>query len=256
MGNELIAKKDEQSLPAAQTDAGTLIQLIERAAQNPDVDIDKMERLLQMHDKIVARNSETAFNQAMADAQSIMVRVATDAQNSQTHSKYATYAALDRALRPIYTEHGFSLSFGTEPCEQSDCVRVICFVAHKSGHSRKYQIDMPADGKGAKGGDVMTKTHATGSAMSYGQRYLLKSIFNVAIGTDDDGNGANKNIARINANQEADLQALIEEVGADKAKLLRYFKIEKLEDLNVKAYPDAIRMLEAKRKQPPKEEKK
>jgi hypothetical protein len=50
---------------------------------------------------------------------------------------------------------------------------------------------MPADGKGAKGGDVMTKTHATGAAVSYGQRYLLKMIFNLAVGeVDDDGNGA------------------------------------------------------------------
>jgi hypothetical protein len=50
---------------------------------------------------------------------------------------------------------------------------------------------MPADGKGAKGGDVMTKTHATGAAMSYGARYLLKYIFNVAVGEDDnDGNGS------------------------------------------------------------------
>ena len=32
-------------------------------------------------------------------------------------------------------------------------------------------------------------THATGSAVSYGQRYLLKMIFNVAVGEDDrDGN--------------------------------------------------------------------
>ena len=52
---------------------------------------------------------------------------------------------------------------------------------------------MPSDGKGAKGGDVMTKTHATGAAMSYGMRYLLKFIFNVAVGEDDtDGNGAQR----------------------------------------------------------------
>ena len=44
--------------------------------------------------------------------------------------------------------------------------------------------------KGAKGGDVMTKTHAAGSALTYGQRYLLKMIFNIAIGSDDDGNAA------------------------------------------------------------------
>jgi hypothetical protein len=48
---------------------------------------------------------------------------------------------------------------------------------------------MPSDGKGAKGGDVMTKTHATGAAESYGMRYLLKMIFNIAIGEEDnDGN--------------------------------------------------------------------
>jgi len=64
-------------------------------------------------------------------------------------------------------------------------------LSHASGHTRTYSCDMPADGKGAKGNDVMTKTHAAGSAMSYGQRYLLKLIFNVAIGEqDDDGNGA------------------------------------------------------------------
>ena len=35
----------------------------------------------------------------------------------------------------------------------------------------------------------MTKTHAMGAGMSYGMRYLLKMIFNVAVGEDDtDGN--------------------------------------------------------------------
>jgi hypothetical protein len=49
---------------------------------------------------------------------------------------------------------------------------------------------MPVDGKGARGGDVMTKTHAMGSGISYGMRYLLRMIFNLAIDQDDDGNAA------------------------------------------------------------------
>ena len=68
-------------------------------------------------------------------------------------------------------------------------MRVLCYVSHSAGHTRTYQCDMPSDGKGAKGNDVMTKTHAAGSAASYGMRYLLKMIFNIAIGEDDtDGN--------------------------------------------------------------------
>src|SRR6185369_5301511 len=69
-----------------------------------------------------------------------------------------------------------------------DCIRVVAYVS-RGGYTRLYRIDMPADGKGAKGGDVMTKTHAAGAAMSYASRYLLKAIFNVSVGEEDsDGN--------------------------------------------------------------------
>jgi hypothetical protein len=169
-------------------DSATVLSMISRAASDPAVDIDKLERLMAMRERMQARQSETEFNQAMNRAQGKMRRIATDSDNPQTRSKYASYAALDRVLRPLYVEEGFSLSFdnGDSPAET---VRVLCHVSHAGGHTRTYHTDMPADGKGAKGGDVMTKTHASGSAMTYGMRYLLKMIFNVAIGEDDnDGN--------------------------------------------------------------------
>jgi hypothetical protein len=116
--------------------------------------------------------------------------IATDSNNPSTKSRYASYFALDKSLRPIYARHGFALSFGTGEIPQENYIRVLCYVSHSAGFTRTYHVDMPADGKGAKGGDVMTKTHAVGSGMTYGQRYLLKMIFNIAIGSDDDGNAA------------------------------------------------------------------
>ena len=175
------------ALPVA-ADSATLIQMISRAASDASVDIDKMERLMQMHERMTARNAEMAFNIAMTACQSEMRAISADAENPQTRSKYASYARLDGVLRPIYTRHGFSLSFD-EGDSKPDMVRVVCIVSHIEGHSRSYHRDMPADGKGAKGGDVMTKTHAAGAAGSYGARYLLRGIFNVAIGEQDtDGN--------------------------------------------------------------------
>ena len=167
-----------------------IINVIERAAFDPNIDVDKMERLLNMQERIMAKESESTFNAAMNQAQAGVKQVSADARNDQTRSDYATYSALDKAIRPIYISNGFSLSFGTEDSPMESCVRVICHVSHIGGYSRKYHIDMPADGKGAKGGDVMTKTHATGAATQYGMRYLLKMIFNVAIGDDDDGTAA------------------------------------------------------------------
>lgn len=184
----MAVQKDQ---PIAPSEPASILSMIQAAASNPNVDMDKMERLWAMHEKAVDRQAAQSFNQSLNAAQGRMGRVQADMTNNQTRSDYASYAALDKALRPIYTDEGFALSFGTAPDAPEGCVRVLCHVSHREGHTRTYQADMPNDGKGAKGGDVMTKTHATGSAMTYGMRYLLKMIFNVAIGEDDDdGNSA------------------------------------------------------------------
>lgn len=172
--------------------ASNVVPMFERLASDPNASVEKIERLMALWERMEARKAENAFNAAMASAQQQMRPVAADADNPQTRSRYASYKALDKALRPIYTDHGFGLSFDSGE-SQPDAVRVLCYVTHKTGHARTYHVDLPADGKGAKGGDVMTKTHAVGSAMTYGMRYLLKMIFNVAIGEDDDdGNRAGR----------------------------------------------------------------
>lgn len=211
MGEVIEHAKTEQ-LPQVVSDSGAIMQVISRAASDPNCDIDKMERLLAMHERMTASQAESAFNSSMSDAQSEMRPVSADANNPQTRSKYATYAKLDKALRPIYTSKGFALSFGTSADAPEGFVCVLCYVSHKSGHTRTYQILMPSDGKGAKGGDVMTKTHAVGAGVSYGCRYLLKMIFNVAVGEDDDdGNHESPtekaNRERIDAETRAKIEA-------------------------------------------------
>lgn len=177
--------------PPVVAEGATLLAVIARAAADPNVDVDKMKSLLAMHRDMQRQQAEAEFNQALARVQSNMGRIGTDKRNSQTNSDYATYAKLDRKLRPLYSAEGFALSFGTDPTEKENTVRMTCDVSHRGGHTRRYMIDMPADGKGPKGNDVMTRTHATGSATQYGMRYLLKMIFNVAIASeDDDGNAA------------------------------------------------------------------
>lgn len=237
-----VQKREDKALAETNT-----VSMFERLARDPTVDVAKLERLMALQERALARNAEAEFNGAMADVQSEIRRIAADSDNSQTRSKYASYAALDKALRPIYTKHGFALSFGTADGAPELHVRVTCHVSHRAGHSRDYHFDMPADGKGAKGGDVMTKTHAAGSAASYGMRYLLKMIFNVAVGEDDDdGNAAS--LPTITVEQCCLLDDLIAEVKADKTKFLRYLKIRALEDLPQQAYKDALAALEAKRK--------
>ena len=185
--SELATTTDQQM---AQPEGATMLSVISRAASDPSVDIEKLERLMAMKERMDAKEAETAFAAALARVQAQMGRIGTDALNKQTGSRYATYGALDRALRPIYTAEGFSLSFGTEPAPDG-MVGVVCYVSHQAGHTREYRAQVPSDGKGIKGNSMMTATHAFGSGTSYGMRYLLKMVFNVAVGEeDDDGNAA------------------------------------------------------------------
>jgi len=170
--------------------------MVERFSRDPSVDVDKLQRLLDMREQIVQREREDRFSEAMAAAQAEVRAVTKDARNDQTRSKYATYVQIDRAIRPVYSAHGFSLSFDTQETERENMVRVLCYVRHASGFQQTYSITMPADGKGPRGNDVMTRTHATGSAVSYGMRYLVRMIFNVPeTEQDDDGNAAGRRYA-------------------------------------------------------------
>lgn len=225
----------------------SLMAVIAKAARDPNVDIDKMERLLQMQERVEARQAEAAFSQAMNKAQSDMRPIAANASNPQTKSRYATFDKLDRVLRPIYTDNGFSLSFDEGESPKPDHVRVLCYVSHVAGHTRTYHRDMPADGKGAKGGDVMTKTHAAGAAGSYGARYLLKGIFNVAVGEeDDDGNESHARPNLIGDVQWAEIISLIEATNTETAKFCEAFGIESVKALPVNAFGRAKAMLNRK----------
>jgi hypothetical protein len=229
-------------------EAQQAFSMIERVAADPNIPVERLERLMAMRDGIVAKDNEDAFNEVMALAQKEMTPINADAKNDSTGSKYATYAAVDRAARPVYSRYGFGLSFDEEDSPKTDHIRVVCYVT-ACKHTRKYRIDMPSDGKGAKGGDVMTKTHAAGSAFSYGQRYLVKNIFNLAIDRDDDGNAAGKvHLEQIGDEQLKKLQDLAKRGKADLKKFCELFRIKTLNELPAALFDEAVKQLERKMK--------
>ena len=185
-------------LPRREPSAGQLLQI----ALEKESGIEIIERITAMMERERDYQNNVGFDEALNRCQQRMERISADANNPQTHSRYATYAKLDKVLRPIYTAEGFSISFGEEDCPVPGKTR---FVAHlsRSGITRTYRKDLTASTKGPKGNDVMTPIHAEGAADSYARRYLLKGIFNVAIGEDDtDGNTG----PTLTEQQEAQLQ--------------------------------------------------
>jgi len=163
-----------------------MIALIEKVALDPNSDVDKMSKLLDVQERIFDKNAKIAFSKAMVGCQSDMPLVTATVKNNQTNSTYVKYEHLIDQIKPIYVKHGFGLSFGEEICSKKDNITVSCDVVHLDGFSKKYEATLPIDSCGIKGSVNKTGIHATASAYTYAKRYLVTMIFNIAVADHDD----------------------------------------------------------------------
>ncbi len=166
---------------------------LQQALLLPDQGVERLERMWEMHKEMQDRDAARAYADAMKACQKEMPAIQKRGKNKQTNSKYALLEDINRLITPIYTRHGFSLSFGTVRSELEDHVGIVCDVMHDGGSAKTYTYDAPIDNVGIKGEKNKTSTHGRGSAISYGRRYLVMMIFNLTIGDDDDGNAAGEN---------------------------------------------------------------
>lgn len=241
---EIIDEQDNEKTGNAIALAGGILNVIAKAAADPNTDVDKLERLLAMQERVLEREAEQAFHAAMRAAQEEIRPVLRNRVNESTHSKFADLEAISEAIDPIIHRHGFSLSYGSDESPMPSHYRVTCLVSHTGGYSRSYSADVPTDMTGIKGNQNKTATHGWGSAMSYGRRYLKMLIYDVTL-TDDDGKAAGGG-GPINAEQLKVLNGLCDAVRADKAAFCKYLKIDALPELAAADYNDAIHVLKQK----------
>lgn len=238
-----VTKPVEQPSDVADFTGG-ILAVIERAARDPNVDIDKMERLLQMQERVLLRDAEAAYHAAMQRAQMQMPQVSKDGYNESTRSKYSKLETLSAAASPIIAANGFSLSYGTDQSPLPDHYRVTCKCSHSGGFSQNHHIDIPMDDTGMKGTKNKTSTHGAVSAISYGRRVLKLLIFDIAT-KDDDGNQA-AGLHPISVDQYDALKKLITNVQADEAKFCEYVGVSDLRDLQSANFAAAMRVLNQK----------
>jgi ERF superfamily len=238
-----VVKVEDQ--PVATTEATSILAVIERAARSPEVDIDKMERLMAMHERASARQAKTAYFDALAQMQPelpiIGERGGIKDRSGNVQSRYALWEDVVSIITPILSKHGFSLSFRTG--NEGDHVKVTGVLAHRAGHSEETLLTLPVDTSGSK-----NAVQSVGSSTSYGKRYTASALLNLRSGeTDDDGQAGGS--AFINEEQIANLLALATEVAADMPKFLKYIGASEVERIPASKYQGAMAALEKKRKQ-------
>jgi hypothetical protein len=160
---------------------------VERVVCDPSIDVNKLEQVFALQERVADREARRQFAAAMNALQREMPQVTKDAISQ--NRRYATYEAVDRAIRPYYTKHGFSVSFTVHAANNR--IRVGCKVKHVGNHEETdYELESGPDMSGARGQATKTEVQGVGSVVSYLKRYTIMAAFAVALQddeTDDDG---------------------------------------------------------------------
>lgn len=159
-------------------ETSAVLSMIERVASDPNADINKLEKMLDMQERVLNRNSQQAFSADMAMMQSELPRVIKSRKGH--NSSYAPLEDINDAIRPTLQKYGFAVTFGVDQLEGS--IRVVTHLSHRQGHREETSIDLPADTSGSK-----NPVQAVGSTISYGKRYGICAILNISTGDDVDG---------------------------------------------------------------------
>lgn len=220
----------------------SLLAVIANAATDARVDVDKMERLLAMHERIMAEQRHTAFAAALSRLQAKLPQINKAGRiivKGTERSRYARIEDIDLAIRPLLAEEGFAFAFDSEMLDGK--MRISAKLSHRDGHSETKFLILPIDTS-----DYRTNVQSVGSTVSYGRRYLIKMHLNlVEVAEDDDGRGGSKPISQ---DQARDLHALLTGVGADEARFLKFMGVDSIESILVRNHKQAIAALEAKRR--------
>lgn len=224
-------------------------------AMNPECDVEKLEKLMELYERDEARKSQVAFNKDFAAMQSDITTVSKSSKVSYPNSKggrteysFATLEDIVDMVRPVLQKHGFAVSFKVNT---SSGVNVQCSLMHEKGHSIETAMQVQADSSGGK-----NAVQALGSSISYAKRYTLSSLLNIATRDDDDAQAAMQKDSRvITAGQSKTLEDKFDNLSKNKQDAFKKwltdnYSLESIPEINVKQFNtvlSAINKLAAKK---------
>lgn len=182
------------TVPAlAAPSASAMLDMIERLASNKDVDVTKLEKIIELKERVMAHDAKAAFDAAFSRMQPRMPVIDERGQikdnSDKVRSKYAKFEDIQKAIKPILAEFGFALRHRTEwPEDRKGIIRIVGILTHEFGHAEESVFEAPLDKS-----QFRTDIQSQGSTISYGRRYTTIDLLNIETrGLDDDGRKAGR----------------------------------------------------------------
>lgn len=216
MSTEIITPEQHRQAVTPISSDTSIMAVISRAASDPACDINKLERLMEMHERMQAQTAKQLYDEALSQMQEEMPMIGERGgikdKNGRIQSTYALWEDVNEMIKPVMAKHGFAITFRTPRNERG--IEVEGVLSHRAGHRESTSIVLPVDATGSKNG-----VQAVASSVSYGKRYTAGLLLNITTtGEDDDGNGPVAQLTpRVTSVQATQLATLLEKC-SDKAK--------------------------------------
>ena len=239
---------DEPGKAVATTDPTGVNALVEMALQMETVNVDALERLIAMRERIEDREARKAYFDALGAFQNecppiLKMDDGLKTGKGASAKTVSWYAKLPRILAiagPVLRKHGFSWRWDTQVSEQSQ--RVVCELTHVLGHSETSEFTAPVTKV-----SPLTRDHQDNAgAVTYGMRYSLVLVTGI-VTADVDNDGAGPPPGTVSAEQAMALEATAKEVGANLTRFLDVFGVKTFVEIPEHRHAEAVSLLEQKR---------
>lgn len=223
------------------------VQRLFELAIDKGLDVQGLEKLVTLHERVADRAAAQEFAKALAAFQEEcppIRKTSTVQVTPRSGMKYSyNFAKLEeivRVVRPLLVKHGLSFSWDSETGEKT--IKSTCTLEHVNGHKRSASFSCVIDSPSPQ----MPQQHKTSGSNTFARRQALVQVLGLTTTEpDDDGHPVGDTITD---SQVADIEALISEVGADRVRFLKYCKVEEPGQIRAADYAEAVRALEQKRR--------
>jgi hypothetical protein len=207
--------------------------------------VDVLGKMMDLYERQDKRQSEKDFAAALTALQGETIRVVAmkPVQNNDGTIRYwfAPYETIMKAVQPMLTRHGFSITFDTEIADTR--LTSICTLTHSGGHFRQNRCSMKYSkppGSSDAQGDMSTK--------SYAKRGALCDALNISIDHDDDARNEGSG-ETISAEEAKELQRRVKACGSDEIKFLAFAGANSFLDIPADKLPSLLDKLARKERE-------
>jgi len=242
-----------------------ILGTFERLAVNPNVNPDTLNKLLDVQERLLAKNAEQEFNRSFVEMQPhlpiitkdgrIVVRE-KDKDGKRTgeiiqDTGYAKWETVLPLIKPILADHGFGINHRVTTHDPATR-RVTAILRHIGGHvDDSCYFDVTIDTSGSK-----NNIQGWASSVSYGKRHSAFAVLTIATkDEDDDGQKSGRAMVDGEPLTAHEMEQVIELAGAvecgkehllkhlNKTRPKRHQELKRLEDLPRSRFDDAIAAL-------------